>query len=95
MNFRVASATLAGQPLRDIQANVEWQSGQNLLSFSELEAGLYGGRIRGSGSMAFKCREYALDLDASGFDLSSFSKGVGGILSFNLKGEGVLDRDAA
>jgi len=93
--FRAASVTLAGQPLRDIQANVEWQSGQNLLSFSKLEAGLYGGRIRGSGSMAFKSREYAIDLDASGFDFSSFSKSVGGILSFTLKGEGVLDQDAA
>jgi len=93
--FSAASAVLAGQPLRDILGNAEWQSGQNLLSISRLEAGLYGGRIRGSGSMAFTSREYTLDLDASGLDLSSFSKGVGGILSFNLKGGGALDRDAA
>jgi hypothetical protein len=93
--FASPRVELARQALGDVRGALEWSAAEKRLSFSDLQAVLYGGRVKGSGSFGFDNHDYDVDLEASGFDLASFAAKVGGQVAFNLKGRGALGKDPA
>jgi hypothetical protein len=94
-NFSSARVKLMDQDLADVRGKLTWSDAAKTLAFSDLSAGIYGGRFQGSGRVGLKSREFDLDVQASGLDLSILSPQVGGRATFDLKGKGLLDKDAA
>jgi hypothetical protein len=93
-SFTSARAELAGQPLTDVRGMMTWSDAANTLAFPDLQAGFYGGRIRGAGSLGFKSRNFDLDLTAQDVDLSALVPSAAGRINLTLKGKGNLDTDA-
>ena len=92
-DFAVPSLSFLGMPFRDMRGRVRL-SGQSL-EFPELRLTWNGGPIQAQGRLDFATKEYSLDLDGKAIDLAPISPGLGGLASFNLKGQGVLGRDAS
>lgn len=93
--FNAASATLAGQPLTQVRASLDWDGESNRLAFPALEAAYSGGTVTGSGSIGFRDQTFSIDAAASGIDLAVFDPKLKGKISFDLKGAGSLESDAA
>ena len=93
-SFTSDRAELAGQPLTDVRGMMTWSDAANTLDFPDFQAGFHGGRIRGSGSLGFKSRDFELDLALQDFDLSAIAPSAGGRIDLTLKGKGNLDKDA-
>ncbi|MCX6562900.1 MAG: translocation/assembly module TamB domain-containing protein [Candidatus Aminicenantes bacterium] len=94
-SFSASRLKLLGQDLSDVSGRLEWRDAEGALSFPEIQAGLYGGRIKGSARVGFKDRRFDLDLQAADLDLTSLYSGIQGRAAFDLKGRGDLDKDAA
>ncbi|MDP2915850.1 MAG: translocation/assembly module TamB domain-containing protein [Candidatus Aminicenantes bacterium] len=94
-SFSGSRLKLQGQDLSDVSGKLEWTDATGTLFFPEIQAGLYGGRIKGSARIGFKDRRFDLDLQAADLDLSSLYSGIQGRAAFGLKGRGDLDKDTA
>ena len=92
---RASRLELQGQDLSDVRGTWEWAEAAGTLKFTEIQAGLYGGRVRGSARIGFKDRRFDLDLQSEDLDLSSFYSGIQGRAALGLKGSGDLDKDTA
>jgi len=91
--FSSSLMNLANQDLKDVSGKLELEG--DALSFSELQFHLHGGMIRGNASIDLRSQDFDIDVLGEGIDLSSLYADVKGILGFNLKGEGIFDRDLA
>ena len=94
-SFSAEQAALAGQALTGARGMMTWSDAGGVLAFPELQASMYGGRIRGAASVGFKSRDFALDLKAEGLDLAAVAPPVAGRIDLALKGQGSLEKDAA
>ena len=95
-SFTSGKAFVAGQPLTDVRGMMTWSDATGTLEFPEIQARIYGGRVRGAGTVGFKERTFDIDLKTEeDFDLSTLVPSASGRLAFTLKGKGSLDRDEA
>lgn len=94
-SFSAPQISLAGQDLKDAKGKLAWTQASETLAFPEVEAAIYGGRANGSCLVGLKSRQFDIDLTTKNVNLSSIYPRVEGRLDFDLKGEGLLDRDSA
>jgi len=92
-SFSSSRAKLWSEGLKDVRGKLDWTEGAGLVAFSDLQASLYGGQIKGSGSVGYKSRDFDIDFQAVDIDLSTFYPKLEGRLAFQIKGRGSLDRD--
>lgn len=82
-----------GQSLTQVAGKLEWDGEE--ISFPELTFGLHEGEITGTASLRPANDEFAVDFTGKGIDVASLSGSAQGLLSFEVKGEGRLERDPA
>ena len=92
-DFDGASAVFAGLPLRDVKGKLELAD--ETLSFPELRFNLNNGSVEGHGLVGFESRQFAIDATGTAIDLAPLQAGLRGLLSFTLKGQGLLGKDIA
>jgi len=92
-DFKGASVAFAGLPLRDVKGKLELAGGT--LSFPELRLTLNNGSVEGRGLLGFQTRQFSIDATGTNIDLASLQPGLRGLLSFTLKGQGLLGKDIA
>ncbi|HSA91393.1 MAG TPA: translocation/assembly module TamB domain-containing protein [Terriglobales bacterium] len=90
--LEVRQAELFGEPFRAFASGIRMQHGE--IQLGELLIAQNGGRATGTAAWRFADRSFRLDLDGSGFQLSSFRRlqhprfSTDGRLSFQLQGHG-------
>ncbi len=89
--FSSPSVDFMGQPLTQLQGGIDWRD--NTLSFSDFECRFHGGRVEGSTSLALLKQEFKMDILTKNVNLTSIFPSIEGILSLDLKGEGVFGED--
>jgi len=94
-DFTAARAEIVGQPVENIKGHYDWSTADYRLALSGLSGTIFGGTVSGSGSMGFKSRDFEIDASFKDVDLAHPAPSIGGLLDFNLKGAGNLDRDLA
>jgi len=94
-DFSSPSVAFSEREFENPRGKFEWTKETGVLAVSNLEATIFGGRLKGAGVIGFRDRNFDLDVAASDVKLESLDPRVSGLLSFNLKGKGILDRDAA
>jgi len=90
-SFSSLSVDFIGQLLTQLQGRVDWED--NTLSFSDLECQLHGGHVKGSTSLAFLQKQFKIDILTENINLTSIFPSAEGILSLDLKGEGIFGQD--
>lgn len=80
-------------PMRDVTGELGWR--EETLTFPELSFLLQGGEVQGKARLDLAKESYDLDFTGKGINLSSIYPDVQGMLTFDLKGDGIVGRDAA
>jgi len=94
-DFGAAKAEIAGQPVENVTGHFDWSTSDFRLSLTGIKGTVFGGTVTGSGTMGFHSREFNVDASFKNVDLSKPFPAVRGLLDFDLKGAGNLDRDLA
>ncbi len=89
-SFAAASASLFKVPLRDVSGKLNFGGGS--LAFPELRLTWNGGTVQGSGRVGFETKDYDIDLAGRSVDLAPLLPGLRGLMAFDFKGQGALDR---
>lgn len=91
-DFSSSDLKLAGQSFGEVKGQLEWMD--DTLRFLSLQCTFRGGRVTGAGTLGLASDEFDLSLSGEGIDLASFVSGLNGRAFFNLKGRGIMGRDA-
>lgn len=94
-DFTAARAEIAGQPVENVKGRYAWSTADNRLALTGLSGTIFGGEVSGSGTLGIRTRDFSLDAAFKNVDLAVPAPAIGGLLDFDLKGSGNLDRDAA
>ncbi len=84
---------ISTQTLKDVKGRLEWDG--NVLAFPELQFRAYEGSVKGYSRVEFRAQKFDLDIFGEGLNLTYLSPSLEGNLSFELKGGGLFDQDAA
>jgi hypothetical protein len=90
-DFASEEMLLLGSPIREVSGKIIWND--RGLSFPELRFNLNGGEVAGKLAIGYNPATYDFDLKATGVDLKPFSSDFAGLISLDLKGQGVFGQD--
>lgn len=90
-DFAAPTAAWMGLSLTDVKGRLEFSGG--ILSFPELRFTWNGGPVQGKARVDFASKDYDIDFGGKSVDLAPLLPELRGILSFDLKGRGALNRD--
>ena len=94
-DFTSARAEVYGQTVENVTGHFGWSTADFRLDLSNLRGTFFGGTVTGSAAVGFHSRDFEIDAAFRDLDPSRKVSGLDGLLSFDLKGRGNLDRDAA
>jgi hypothetical protein len=92
-NFLSPNLEFSGQSLTQIKGKLDWDG--ETVSLSDVTFDLHEGKITGSARMQPQSDGFEVDVSGEGINLTSIFEPVQGILSFEAKGKGNLERDSA
>ncbi|MDD8027605.1 MAG: translocation/assembly module TamB domain-containing protein, partial [Acidobacteriota bacterium] len=93
--IKAGALEAAGQRLTGVRTGLEWSSASSRLALTDLETGLFNGKVSGNVRLGLKDRSYEADIKAEGLDLAAAAKGPRGTAGFSLSGRGTLDNNPA
>ncbi|MCX6560448.1 MAG: translocation/assembly module TamB domain-containing protein [Candidatus Aminicenantes bacterium] len=94
-NLKADVLEAAGLRLTGVTTGLGWSSPSSEIRLTDLEAGLFGGRVFGRLRIGFADKTYDADLKAEGMDLAGLTEGLRGTVGFALAGRGSLDGEFA
>ena len=92
-NFLSPILDFSGQSLTQVRGRLDWDG--ESVSFSDVTFDFHEGKITGSAMIQPQSDEFEVDVAGEGINFASIFNPVQGILSFDAKGKGNLERDSA
>jgi hypothetical protein len=80
-----------GQTFTKVAGRLEWKDGT--LDFPEIGLDLYGGRLHGRAKVGLLSRAFDAELRADNVGIARLTSKASGVLSFDLAGRGIFEKD--